>query len=494
MIDSPSKLHFLASEAGCPMAKKIPIGSRTPMGVLEAGWPKGPRFLLESTRRGGGLGRYSFTGGKPYRRFESRAERVCLEPNRGDPLLLAAVPSLRQLLTRESVPTVPGLPPFQGGAVGYFGYEWAHQWEAFPARQKDDLGLPDVELLFIDLLAAFDHAEGVLWLIFNPGGERFGSQGRQALWDEGEERIASLENRLGAPLPDPRCLPLLQGEGLLPQMTRDAYIEKVSRCQEYICSGDIFQANLSHRFSMPLGSTCPLALYQRLSEINPSPFAAYLETGNVTLLGASPERLIQRSGPLVSTRPIAGTRRRGLNSEDDRRLARELLGDPKERAEHIMLVDLERNDLGKICRFGSVRVDEWMDIERYSHVLHIVSNITGELRPDRDAVDLLQATFPGGTVTGVPKIRCMEIIDELEPVTRGPYTGALGYLSTGGEMDLSIVIRTLIATREVLYLQVGAGIVADSVPSREYEETISKAAAAMAALSRNRAWSSSGRI
>lgn len=380
----------------------------------------------------------------------------------------------------QCVPQNPLLPSFQGGAVGYFGYEWIHQWEKLPRRAVDDLELPDVVLLFVDLLSVFDHATGDLWLLFNPGGERFQMEERRALWEEGAERIASLERRLRTTsvLPEDIFTPT----SFHPFMKSEEYIERVLRCQDYIAAGDIFQANLSHRFSAPLGSTSPISLYHRLSLINPTPFAAYLELGELTLVGASPERLIKRWGNHVETRPIAGTRPRGRDPEEDRLHGEELLSNEKERAEHIMLVDLERNDLGKVCRYGSVKVDEWMGIERYSHVLHIVSNITGELLPERDPMDLLKAVFPGGTVTGVPKVRCMEIIDELEPVARGPYTGAIGYISSGGDMDLSISIRTLVVQKGMLYLQVGAGIVADSHPEREYKETLLKAAAAMQAM------------
>jgi anthranilate/para-aminobenzoate synthase component I len=389
---------------------------------------------------------------------------------------------LRHLLDQESVPQDPSLPPFQGGVAGYFGYELIRLWESLPRRAHDDLGTPDIALLFTDLLIVFDHAEGELWLIFNPGGERFSKESRAELWEEGEERIASLIERLGsriAPRPD-----IFAPSRFYPMMSPDDYIERVVRCQTYIGDGDIFQANLSHRFSSPLENSEPVDLYRRLSLVNPSPFAAYLDLGDLVLAGASPERLIKRSRNQVETRPIAGTRPRGKTLEEDRQMEETLLSDEKERAEHIMLVDLERNDLGKVCRFGSVKVDEWMGIERYSHVFHIVSNIRGELSAGRDPIDLLCAVFPGGTITGVPKVRCMEIIDELEPVARGPYTGAMGYISFGGDMDLSIIIRTLVIQKETLYLQVGAGIVADSKPRREYEETLHKAQAALTALAR----------
>ncbi|MEK9172825.1 MAG: anthranilate synthase component I family protein, partial [Nitrospirota bacterium] len=247
-------------------------------------------------------------------------------------------------------------------------------------------------------------------------------------------------------------------------------------------AGDIYQANLSHRFSVELGGRSPRSIYRRLREINPSPFSALLELPDVTLVSCSPERLVRLSGTGVDTRPIAGTRPRGSSTDEDRLLVEDLLMSPKERAEHIMLVDLERNDLGRVCAYGSVRVDEFMAVERYSHVSHIVSNIRGHLAPGRDALDLVRAVFPGGTVTGVPKVRCMEIIDELEPVRRGPYTGSIGYLSPSGDLDLNIIIRTLVVAGEQASLHVGAGIVADSDPVREYQETLFKAEALLKAL------------
>jgi len=266
-------------------------------------------------------------------------------------------------------------------------------------------------------------------------------------------------------------------------------MERVRQCQEFIRAGDIYQANLSHRFTVQWNESrlssdrqAASALYRRLKAVNPSPFSALLQLDAFSLVGCSPERLIRLAGRYADTRPIAGTRRRGINAVDDRRLAEELLTDTKERAEHLMLVDLERNDLGRVCRYGSVRTNDLMTIERYSHVNHIVSNVSGELRDGIDGLDLVEAVFPGGTITGVPKIRCMEIIEQLEPVRRGPYTGSLGYMSWSGDLDLNIIIRTLVMADSCSYLQVGAGIVADSNPLREYEETLLKAQAVMKAL------------
>jgi len=276
-----------------------------------------------------------------------------------------------------------------------------------------------------------------------------------------------------------------------PDQTRDAYLQRVQRCQEYIAAGDIYQANLSHRFTLkPLSSydegtdrqLYEQELYRRLQAVNPSPFSGLIRFDDVTLISSSPERLVRLRNRQADTRPIAGTRPRGFDTRDDQRLVGELLANEKERAEHLMLVDLERNDLGRVCRFGSVQVNEFMAIEQYSHVSHIVSNVCGSLRPDATPFDLIQALFPGGTITGVPKIRCMEIIEELERVRRGPYTGSFGYIGWNGDLDLNIVIRTLIWCGGKGYLQVGAGIVADSDPAKEYEETLQKAQAFFSAL------------
>jgi anthranilate/para-aminobenzoate synthase component I len=390
------------------------------------------------------------------------------------------------------------VPPFFGGAVGFFSYDAVRQFERLPNLASDDLQAPDLLFAFVDLLGALDHQTNQLYLIFAPPLERLLGEPREKLYREGCDRLAELEARLSVP-----SRPLSQDlpAGLLttiPDQSPTSYMEQVLRCQDYIRAGDIYQANLSHRFTIELGSPSPsplprgggegwgegigLALYARLRQVNPSPFSALFECDDLCLVSSSPERLVRLEGRQVDTRPIAGTRPRGRSLPEDRRLAEELLTNLKERAEHLMLVDLERNDLGRVCRYGTVKADELMIIERYSHVSHIVSNIRGELRDSLDGFDLIPAVFPGGTITGVPKIRCMEIIESLEPVRRGPYTGSLGYLSWSGDLDLNILIRTLVLTKGRGYLQVGAGIVADSDPGREYDETLFKAEALLKAL------------
>jgi len=321
--------------------------------------------------------------------------------------------------------------------------------------------------------------------------ERFSAEPRDKLYREGLDRLAEWEARLTrrpSPLDD---LPFLNQMAFHPDQTRDAYLDQVRRCQEYIAAGDIYQANLSHRFTLQSPNAYidttdrqpyEQELYRRLQAVNPSPFSGLIHFDDITLISSSPERLVRLHNRQADTRPIAGTRPRGPDTCADQRLVGELLSNEKERAEHLMLVDLERNDLGRVCQFGTVQVDEFMAIEQYSHVSHIVSNIIGILRPEATPLELIQAVFPGGTITGVPKIRCMQIIEELEPVRRGPYTGSFGYIGWNGDLDLNIVIRSLVWCEGKGYLQVGAGIVADSDPAKEYEETLQKAQAFFSVL------------
>jgi len=446
--------------------------------------------LLESGKGSEVVAHYSFMGSDPYLVLSGKDDHYELRTGgvstvkQGDPF-----DALAELLRASQIERPDGVPPFFGGAVGFLSYDVARRFETIPSRAQDDLHLPDLQFAFVDLLAALDHHTKTLHLIFAPPLDRMLGEPREKLYREGCDRLAELEARLSV---TSRTRETDLPTGLLelsPDQPSAAYMERVLKCQDYIRAGDIYQANLSHRFTIDLGGSTGLfeerpgpPLYARLRKVNPSPFSALLEFENVSLVSSSPERLVRLQDRRVDTRPIAGTRPRGRSASEDRQLAEELLTNPKERAEHLMLVDLERNDLGRVCRFGTVRVDEFMVVERYSHVSHIVSNITGAMRDELDGFDLIRAVFPGGTITGVPKIRCMEVIESLEPVRRGPYTGSLGYLSWSGDLDLNIVIRTLVLTDGRGYLQVGAGIVADSDPSREYEETLFKAEALVQAL------------
>jgi para-aminobenzoate synthetase component I len=454
--------------------------------------PSQPSFLLDSGKGTGGGARYSFLGSSPFSVLTGRQGQASLRTQEGhecsskDPF-----GSLYRLFAGPQIEPPPGLPPFWGGAVGYLSYDLVRDFETLPSNAKDDLLLPYLQFGLYDIITAVDHQTDRLQMIFCPPMERFLGEPREKLYREGLGRLADWEAKLsGRPSPH-NDLPSIDQMAFHPDQTRDAYLDRVRRCQEYIAAGDIYQANLSHRFTLHPPSTYndgtdrypyEQELYRRLQSINPSPFSGLMHFNDVTLISSSPERLVRLHDRQADTRPIAGTRPRGLDACADQRLIDELLTNEKERAEHLMLVDLERNDLGRVCQFGSVQVNEFMAIEQYSHVSHIVSNISGTLRPDATPFDLIQALFPGGTITGVPKIRCMEIIEELEPVRRGPYTGSFGYIGWNGDLDLNIVIRTLVWCGGKGYLQVGAGIVADSDPAKEYDETLQKAQAFFSAL------------
>lgn len=448
--------------------------------------PDRPSFLLESGNGTSATARYSFFGHDPYLTLTGRGQKYQIET--ADQVRThygSAFQALQKALADSTIAKPDGLPPFYGGAVGYLSYDLVRSFESLPILAADDLQLPDLHMIFLDIVAAVDHQTRLLYLMYCPPLSRFQKEPREKLYREGCDRLAELEARLtsrGSPRA-PSIWP--ERSSFVPSQSREAYKARVRRCQEYIAAGDIYQANLSHRFTLDPGNAASdresgeyaAELYGRLRRVNPSPFAGLVRFNDISLVSCSPERLVNLTGSTASIRPIAGTRPRGIGQEQDQQLCAELVASPKERAEHVMLVDLERNDLGKVCRYGSVRVDEFMSIEQYSHVSHLVSDVTGTLHPGTSPLDLVKAVFPGGTITGVPKLRCMEIIEELEPVRRGLYTGALGYFSWSGDLDLNILIRTLVLTKNRGYLQVGAGIVADSDPDREYDETLAKAGA-----------------
>ncbi|NOT21180.1 MAG: anthranilate synthase component I family protein [Nitrospiraceae bacterium] len=454
--------------------------------------PSQPSFLLDSGKGPGGGSHYSYLGSNPFSVLTGQQGQAAFRTQDGRECSSApSLESLGKLCTGAWMEPRPGLPHFFGGAVGYLSYDFVREYEPLPSIAKDDLLLPQLQFGLYDIVTAVDHQTDRVQIMFCPPIERFLGEPREKLYDEGLDRLAEWKTRFNRKPPLSNKLPSLDQMAFHPDQTRDAYLRQVRRCQEYIAAGDIYQANLSHRFTLEPVSAYDdgvdrqpyeQELYRRLQAINPSPFSGLLHFDDVTLISASPERLIRLHDRRADTRPIAGTRPRGINTHDDRRLIGELLASEKERAEHLMLIDLERNDLGRVCRFGTVQVDEFMGIEQYSHVNHIVSNISGALKPSTTPFDLIQALFPGGTITGVPKIRCMEIIEELEPVRRGPYTGSFGYLGWNGDLDFNIVIRTLVWCGGKGYLQVGAGIVADSEPDKEYEETLQKAQAFFSVL------------
>lgn len=449
-------------------------------------------FWLDSGMDPGRLGRYSFLGSDPFWTISSRGRQVTVDRGKTVTVVEAdPLEQLRDLLQQCRQTGRPGLPPFYGGAVGYLAYDLGRQFETLPGWAVDDLGLPDLFLGFYDAVAAIDHRLNRLWLLSTglPETDADCALARaQTRLDELREIIAGREPADQAdvipPLPEKHRAggrPVGPETTLRSNFTPEEYCRAVARVKEYIAAGDIYQVNLSQRFTAEL-PVPPDQLYRRLRLLNPAPFAACLDCGEVLVLGASPERFLQVRGRRVETRPIKGTRPRGADPAADRALREELWNSEKDRAELLMIIDLERNDLGRVCEIGSVRVPELYTLESYATVHHLVSTVTGLLPPGRDIIDLLRATFPGGSITGAPKIRAMEIIEELEPVRRGIYTGSIGYIGFNGDADLNIAIRTLVVRENRVYLQVGGGIVADSVPEREYQETLDKGKALFAAL------------
>ncbi len=450
-------------------------------------------YLLESVVGGERFGRYSFIGLACTERIEARggAVRRLLRDARGADVVLERLDGadpfeyVRGWLKQHRVANVPAALRFGGGLVGYFGYEMVRHIEprALRAGKPDALGTPDMLLLVSDELAVVDNVLGKLYLVV------YADPREPDAWRVARERLASLRARLAAPLPEELVLatgpdeaaPARDGEAALSRSFSEAgFLEAVRRSKEYIFAGDMMQVQISQRTSRPFEAP-PLALYRALRGVNPSPYMYYFDFGDHHVVGASPEILVRVSGDRITLRPIAGTRPRGATPEEDARIAGELLADPKERAEHVMLIDLGRNDVGRVARIGSVKVTEQMVVERYSHVMHIVSNVEGRVAPGLDAVDVFKASFPAGTVTGAPKVRAMEIIDELEPVKRGVYSGAVGYFGFNGDMDVAIAIRTAVLKDRVLHVQAAAGIVADSVPQSEWQETLHKSRAILRA-------------
>ncbi len=437
-------------------------------------------FLLESVEGGAQVARFSVLGGAPRIVLECDGATVTVtsaagthvEP--GHPLAV-----LRRHLARYRAEPRSDLPPFVGGFLGYVGYDGVRLWERLPARPPDDLGLPVFRLALMDTVVIFDHLRHTLRVV----AAAFLDDGAEAAYRDARERIGAMLERLQGPRPPEPTAPLLD---LQPRanVTPEAYCAAVERAQEHIRAGDIFQVILSQRFAVPVPGLDPLALYRQLRVVNPSPYMFLLETGAATLVGSSPERLVRLEAGRVEMRPLAGTRRRGRDTAEDEALAAALRADPKELAEHVMLVDLTRNDVGRIARYGSVRVTELMAVERYSHVMHLVSHVVGDLAPGREAWDVLQAVFPHGTVSGAPKVRAMELIDALEPVARGPYAGTVGYIGFDGALNTAITIRTVLVKDGTACVQAGAGIVADSVPQAEHEECVAKARGLIAAIER----------
>ncbi|HEX7002891.1 MAG TPA: anthranilate synthase component I [Trueperaceae bacterium] len=430
-----------------------------------------PSFLLESVEQGERVARYSFIGSGERRRIEARGGRVTVSGPAGSESFDSDDP-LRVLwdLTVREVGDHPHLPPFWAGSVGYAAYDLIRQYERLPDSNPDELGTPDLLFIEPEVLVVFDHLRRRIVIV------AAAEEGNPADEELARERVEAAYQRLRGPLPGVPGDRAGRRTEFTSNFTREGFMAAVSRAVEYIRAGDAFQVVPSQRMTADLG-VHPFAIYRALRTINPSPYLGYLDLGPVTLVASSPESLVKSDGVRVETKPIAGTRRRGADQAEDEALAQELLADEKERAEHVMLVDLGRNDLGRVCRYGSVRVEELMNVERYSHVMHIVSRVSGELAPGKTPLDALSATLPMGTASGAPKIRAMEIIDELEPVRRGPYAGAFGYLSVSGAMDMALTLRTVVVANGKAHLQAGGGVVADSDPDFEYQESLNKLAA-----------------
>ncbi|MEI6215610.1 MAG: anthranilate synthase component I [Desulfuromonadales bacterium] len=438
-------------------------------------------FLLESIEGGEKWGRYSFLGSNPDVIIRSKGACVEIVSNGAvtsrtvtDPLAC-----IKELLAGYTPVEVEGLPRFFGGAVGYLGYDMVRHFENLPSAKPALLDSYDSYFLITDTILIFDTVRQKIKVVSNA--HVTSPSNCEAAYREACSKIDAIIGRLRAPHTHSPCVPAGKGVNFRSNMNREDFELAVEKAKEYVRSGDIIQVVLSQRFSGEL-TVDPLDIYRVLRTLNPSPYMFFLKLDDTVIAGASPEVMVRKEGRHVELRPIAGTRPRGVDAEADAALADELLADPKECAEHVMLVDLGRNDLGRVCAAGSVSVSELMVIERYSHVMHIVSNVQGELLPDNDSFDLVRATFPAGTLSGAPKMRAMQIIDELEPIKREIYGGAIGYFSFSGNMDLAIAIRTLVIKDGKLHLQAGAGIVADSDPSAEWQETVNKAMAVVRAV------------
>ncbi|MFA5309707.1 MAG: aminodeoxychorismate synthase component I [Dehalococcoidales bacterium] len=447
---------------------------------FEALAPRHHSFWLDSGMDPSGLGRYSFMGADPFLVMRSRGDDITLvrggaeEKIKGNPFDV-----LGGLLACYRLGKSAAAIPFTGGAVGYFSYDLCHFIEKLPSAAVDDLNLPECYLGFYDAVIAFDHLENRTYLI-STGFPELDAAKRQK---RAQARLDELRNLVAlAPPPAPLREAASGGKLVLKaNFSHEAYLAAVAKAREYICAGDIFQVNLSQRFEVATNIE-PYELYRRLRRINPAPFAGYFNFEGVGIVGASPERFLKLRGDRVETRPIKGTKPRGRTPEEDKALADSLLASKKDRAENIMIVDLERNDIGRVCRYGTVKVTELAVLETFPTVFHLTSTVVGRLREGTGIVDLLKATFPGGSITGAPKVRSMEIIDELEPTRRGVYTGSLGYIGFNGDMDLNIVIRTIVVKNNQAWFQVGGAIVYDSQPEAEYIETLDKGKAMIQAL------------
>ena len=472
---TPDTLQQLRSEYDViPFVRRLSADTITPVAAFAAlSDLSSEAFLLESVERGENVGRYSFIGVSPRR-------RLVFEPGCESP-----VEMLREDLVPLRVHREDELPPFFGGAVGFFGYGVARWSEKLPDTHRNETGIPDATLLFIDQVICFDHVKQELVIVANV----FANDQRSSeeLVESATRKLDTIESALRQARVD--LSPIRsRDQGSMPEglwstnMSRERFEQMVRDAKEQIVAGEIFQVVVSQRWAASFPTRDALALYRTLRTVNPSPYMFLLRTEHCTLVGSSPEMLVRLEHGVAETRPIAGTRPRGATVQQDQQFEIDLRSDPKERAEHLMLVDLGRNDLGRVAKSGSVSVTQYAEVERYSHVMHLVSNVEAGLREDKRAIDLFLSTFPAGTVSGAPKIRAMQLIDRFEPTRRGPYSGAVAYFGFSGSLDSCIAIRTVVLKDDVAYVQAGAGIVYDSVPEKEYEETVNKSAALRRAL------------
>jgi anthranilate synthase component 1 len=452
-----------------PVYREIVADLETPVSAFLKINRSGNSFLLESVEGGERLARYSFIGTEPYQILATRAE------DKTNPL-----PLIAEELNKYKMVPVADLPRFCGGAVGYLGYEVASRFEELPSPAADPLGLPEALFMFTDTMLVFDHVTHKIKVLSHV---RLDGDVEKE-YRKAVDRIENLADRLNEPLKPKHYVKLPAhhiNSAISSNFSKAEFEAGVERIKRYITAGEAIQVVLSQRLAQPV-DVAPFEIYRALRSLNPSPYMFFLDFIDFHIIGASPEILVRVEDGMVMTRPLAGTRPRGKDQAEDMALEQELRNDEKERAEHIMLVDLGRNDIGRVSQPGTVGVSDLMEVERYSHVMHLVTHVQGKLRPDLNAFDALQACFPAGTVSGAPKIRAMEIIAELEHEKRGPYAGAAGYFSFSGNMDMAIAIRTMIVSRGVAYVQAGCGVVYDSVPEREYQETMNKAQALLKAI------------
>ncbi|MDD5190847.1 MAG: anthranilate synthase component I [Dehalococcoidales bacterium] len=453
-----------------PVYREVVADMETPVSAFLKIRGAGYAFLLESVEGGERIGRYSFIGADPYRIIRTEKTEK-----------LNPLPLLAAEFNKNRFVKIAGLPKFCGGAVGYLGYETVTVFEELPSPSKDPLQVPDSLFMFVDTLLIFDHVSHKIKILSHV---RLDGD-IDAAYHQATQKIEALAARLLKPLENVNTAPLSAGDmtsqGFVSNFTREKYIHSVAKIKEYITAGEAIQVVLSQRLSKKTAAP-PFEIYRALRSINPSPYMFYLDMVDFQVFGASPEILVRVENSIVTTRQLAGTRPRGGTPAEDARLEQELRADEKERAEHIMLVDLGRNDIGRVSEPGTVTVSDLMNVERYSHVMHLVTNVCGNLSKDATVFDALRACFPAGTVSGAPKVRAMEIIAELEPEKRGPYAGAAGYISFSGDMDMAIAIRTMVMKNGIVYVQAGGGIVYDSVPAKEWEETMNKARAQLKAV------------